>query len=145
MGFGLETTWITNLDVDCYLWICTWKYRDYKLDYNYQILMDLDLEILGLWFRIIKMGQLWTKRDLVARKTYLKFLRPNSNNLWHAQIKQIFLSIPRHFGRNELSIKASSLSIKDMFINMWQFLAILWTFELLHFDQLFSSNLQSGG
>ena len=33
----------------------------------------------------------------------------------------------------------------DMFINMRQFLAILWTFELLlHFDQLFSSNLQSG-
>ena len=115
-----------------------------NLDYNYRILMDLDLEILGLWFRIIKMGQLWTKRDFVARKTYLKFLWPNSNNLWHAQIKQIFLSIPRHFGRNELSIKASSLSIKDMFINMWQFLAILWTFELLHFDQLFSSNLQSG-
>ena len=115
-----------------------------NLDYNYQILMDLDLEILGLWFRIIKMGQLWTKRDFVARKTYLKFLRPNSNNLWHAQIKQIFLSIPGHFGRSELSIKALSLSIKDMFINMRQFLAILWTFELLHFDQLFSSNLQSG-
>ena len=34
---------------------------------------------------------------------------------------------------------------KDMFINMRQFLVILWTFELLlNFDQLFSSNLQSG-
>ena len=32
----------------------------------------------------------------------------------------------------------------DMLINMRQFLANLWTFELLHFDQLFSSNLQSG-
>ena len=33
----------------------------------------------------------------------------------------------------------------DMFINMRQVLAILWTSEmLLHFDQLFSSNLQSG-
>ena len=32
-----------------------------------------------------------------------------------------------------------------MFINMRQFLAILWTFELLlHFYELFSSNLQSG-
>ena len=31
-----------------------------------------------------------------------------------------------------------------MFINMRQFLAILWAFELLlHFDQLFSPNLQS--
>ena len=32
----------------------------------------------------------------------------------------------------------------DMFINMRLFLAILWTFQMLHFDQLFSSNLQSG-
>ena len=33
----------------------------------------------------------------------------------------------------------------DMFINMRQFLAIFQTFQLLlHFDQLFSSNLQSG-
>ena len=32
-----------------------------------------------------------------------------------------------------------------MFINMGQFLSILGTFELmLHFGQLFSSNLQSG-
>ena len=31
-----------------------------------------------------------------------------------------------------------------MFTNMMQFLANLWTFEKLHFDQLFSSNLQSG-
>ena len=34
--------------------------------------------------------------------------------------------------------------VKGRFINMKQFLAILWTFELLlYFDQLFSSNLQS--
>ena len=33
----------------------------------------------------------------------------------------------------------------DLFINMRQFLAILWTFVLfIHFNQLFSSNLQSG-
>ena len=32
----------------------------------------------------------------------------------------------------------------DMFVNMRQFLAVSWTFELfLHFDQLFPSNLQS--
>ena len=32
----------------------------------------------------------------------------------------------------------------DMFVNMRQFLTVLWTFELLlHFDQLFSSSLQS--
>ena len=31
-----------------------------------------------------------------------------------------------------------------MFINMWQFLAVLWMFELLYFDQLFSYNLQKG-
>ena len=32
-----------------------------------------------------------------------------------------------------------------MFINMRQFLAVLWTFELLlHFDQLLSHNLQNG-
>ena len=30
-----------------------------------------------------------------------------------------------------------------MFINKRQFLVILWTSELLHFDQLFSPNLQS--
>ena len=33
----------------------------------------------------------------------------------------------------------------DIFINMRQFLAVLWTFELLlHFDQLFPNNLQNG-
>ena len=31
-----------------------------------------------------------------------------------------------------------------MLVNMMQFLAILWTFELLHFDLLFFSNLQNG-
>ena len=32
-----------------------------------------------------------------------------------------------------------------MFINMRQFLAVLWTFELLlHFDQLLSLDLQNG-
>ena len=37
-----------------------------------------------------------------------------------------------------------SISDKDMFINMRQFLATLWTFELLlDFDQLLSSNLQN--
>ena len=30
-----------------------------------------------------------------------------------------------------------------MFINMRQFLAVLWAFELLHFDHLFSYNLQN--
>ena len=32
----------------------------------------------------------------------------------------------------------------DMFINMRQFLAVLWTFELLDFDQFFSSNIKNG-
>ena len=41
--------------------------------------------------RSIKMGWLWTKRDFVARKTYSNFSCQNSNNLWHAQIKQWFL------------------------------------------------------
>ena len=37
------------------------------------------------------------------------------------------------------------MGVLDMFINMRQFLAVLWTFKLLfHFDQLFTSNLQSG-
>ena len=39
----------------------------------------------------IKMGQLWTKRDLWLEKLISNFSCQNSNNLWHAQIKQIFV------------------------------------------------------
>ena len=38
------------------------------------------------------LGQLWTKRYFVARKTYLKFSHvfpPRTVNLWHAQIKHV--------------------------------------------------------
>ena len=49
------------------------------------------------------------------------------------------------FKRGSDKIRSFDQLAKDMFINMRQFLAILWTSELLlHFDQLFSSNLQSG-
>ena len=39
-GFGLENTWITNLDFDYYLWIWTRKYLNYEfglrlLDFNW--------------------------------------------------------------------------------------------------------------
>ena len=67
--------------------------------------------------------------------------------------KIIFDQMLQFFIKNKtVCFKASRLlyqpviTYKDMFINMRQLLAILWTFEsLLHFDQLFFSDLQNGG
>ena len=56
--FGLENTWISNLDFDGYLWIWTWKYLDYEfglrlLDFNWVWTWKyLDWDIDYDWFNI---------------------------------------------------------------------------------------------
>ena len=64
-------------------------------------------------------GDFEQKEILYLEKTYSNFSCQNSNNLWHVQIKQIFLHIPGYIGRTLLSIKALSLNI-NFFI--WKFL-----------------------
>ena len=48
-------------------------------------------------------------------KLTLNFSYQSSNNLWHAQTKQMFLEVPGHFGRNYLSMKASSSRSSKIF------------------------------
>ena len=57
-------------------------------------------------------GDFEQKEILLLEKTYSNFSCQNGNNLWHAQIKQMFLHNPGHVGRKQLSIKASSLNIR---------------------------------
>ena len=64
----------------------------------------------------IKMRQLWTKWDFVARKTYSNFSCQDSNKLWYAQIKQWFLHIPEHIRRNYIKFQ-SKLHLKATLTN----------------------------
>ena len=106
-----------------------------KIHQLYDWLFDL-CEIGGNWSLQNNYWHNWFERPF-SRYRYGKFVNLSWNSLliissWHSQL---------------LSRLSCSHSLYWNYLNMLirRFLAILWTFELLlQFDQLFSSDLQSG-
>ena len=88
----------------------------------------------------VLMALLLTKRDFVARKTYSNFSCENSNNLWHAQIKQRFSHIPGNIALGEINfrsirLKTSNFSIENCRLDiekvqrLWEHLETFWSGE----------------
>ena len=82
----------------------------------------------------VLMALLLTKRDFVARKTYSNFSCENSNNLWHAQIKQRFSHIPGNIALGEINFRSIRLKTSNFFnwklsLRHWKSSKVVGTFR----------------